>query len=488
MSGTNPFGVYNPEQQDSDYIAQYFVDVHTDLPHLLDPNNTFILGARGTGKSMLLRSLEPEIMIKIGKAKSLEDLNHLAFHVPIKKVDFAPPELERHTGYAGISISEHLLAMHIMYRLMRMLETLSHNFDNEKIMQFSAYYCDLYKLCGGHCTVGENYSSSETNNNKDLFNILLEECHKEIVRIMQFIKRFSQPNDTVYSGALTGFIDFIVPVLEKCRECFNLPHVPFFMMIDDADNLPRDMQRVLNSWVSTRSTHVVCLKITTQLGYATFRTLDNRIIESPHDFSEVNIGTIYTSKQDRYYSTICEIVSRRLEIAGLDATPESFFPRDEPQASRLEQIREEIRSERAQARSPQHTQRLVGNSSKKARTGADRVRDEVNRYAVPRLIRELAGRSKSGHTFSYAGFRSLVDLSSGVVRWFLDPASHMYDRVAASGTKVESIPVGVQDTVIKEWSSNFLRIPKRKRRPETKIQSRSLANMLWAMKVSCMSG
>ncbi len=72
-------------------------------------------------------------------------------------------------------------------------------------------------------------------------------------------------------------------------------------------------------------------------------------------------------------------------------------------------------------------------------------------------MRELSGSSRSSHTYSYAGFKSLVDLSSGIVRWFLEPASRMYDLVVSeTNTPPKQIPVGIQDNVVLDWSKEFV--------------------------------
>ena len=71
-------------------------------------------------------------------------------------------------------------------------------------------------------------------------------------------------------------------------------------------------------------------------------------------------------------------------------------------------------------------------------------------------MRELH-KTKSSHTFSYAGYDSLVNLSSGIIRWFLEPAAQMYDELhASSGEKcIGKIPVNVQDKIIQRWSKEF---------------------------------
>lgn len=442
---TNPFGVYNPEQLDADYIARNFVDVYTDLPALRDRTNTFILGARGTGKSMLLRSLEPEVMLKSGKAESIATLPYLAVHVPLKKAEFAIPELSRLAGFASISLGEHLLVMHSMYRMLGLLRTVATNVRNETAAVFSHRFEELFALSAG--ATPKEGGSQRPEGSELAFKRLQARCEREIIRIRQYFARLAfASKPPAYTGALTGFLDFLVPIAEAIAELDGVPKVPIFLMLDDADNLPQNMQRVLNSWVSARTTHAVCLKITTQLGYATLRTVDQRIIESPHDFSEVNLAAVYTTNQDRYSKRIREIVVRRLELAGIPNSPEDFFPVDQKQVDRLKEIEENIRLEWSERKT----------SDASDRRGPARVRDDVLRYSVPTLMRELAGEAKSSHTFSYAGFKSLVDLSSGVVRWFLEPASRMFDRETESGASVSFIPVKTQDEIIFDWSREFL--------------------------------
>ncbi len=440
----NPFGVLSPEQLDSSYIAENFVDVFTDLPRVRDLGNTFIAGARGTGKSMLLRSLEPEVMLKSKRAATLKDLPYLSVHVPLRKAEFGVTELRRLAGYASVAIGEHLLSMQVAYRLATSLESLAGSIEASDAVRFSSLFDRLFKMGGGVPSVA--HGDNEPAPGK-LFERVKIACEHEIMRVRQYYTRlpFSDEKRT-YQGALLGFLDFVVPLASEVTKFTVFNKVPLFVMLDDADNLPQHLQRIINSWVSTRSTHAVCLKITTQLGYATLRTVDNRLIESPHDFTDVNLSSIYTNEYNTYSSRIEEIVKRRLELAGIKQSVHDFFPRDEDQAKRLSEIQKEIEAEHEERRRDGNTQK-----------GASRARDEVSRYAVPRLMRELAGASRSSHTYSYAGFRSLVDLSSGVIRWFLEPASRMYDRVVSEhGEGVKCIPVSIQDRVLMDWANEFI--------------------------------
>lgn len=444
---TNPFGVQNPEHVDAEYIARNFVEVQTDFPRLKEHGNTFIHGARGTGKSMLLRSLEPRVMILQEKAAKLKDLPFVAVHVPLRTADFGAPEFNRYKGYAVHAIGEHLLSMHVALRVAQLLESFRSEISEASAERFRERFEELFNIAGGSVDHDATLQSSPGGSP---FQRVADTCERNIFEVRQFlVRQWFRNSEPDYVGALAGFLDFLVPLTREIKRLDGVPSVPLFVMLDDADNLPIPLQRVLNSWVSTRSTGDICLKVTTQLAYATMRTLDNRIIESPHDYAEVNLTAVYTASSDTYSRRLHEIVAKRLQNSGILSSVDQFFPLDKAQEERLKVIAAEISAEHIEM-----------NLSSEVPVGSARSRDEVRRYTVPQFMREIAGSSKSAHTYSYAGFRSLVDLSSGVVRWFLEPASRMYDRMISEGLgdagTVTQIPVGVQDAVIKDWSAEFL--------------------------------
>lgn len=438
----NPFGVLSPEQLDANYIAANFVDVFTDLPRVRELGNTFISGARGTGKSMLLRSLEPEVLLKSGRIEAFAKLEFFGVHVPLRKAEFGAPELRRLAGYSSLVIGEHLLIMQICYRI---AATLEHHADQVNLKEATLVVSRYFQLLS--FSGSDEALSSQVVTSADLFSAMKRSCERQIIATQQYYKRLPFAEKTQpYNGTLTGFLEFLVPLAEIISSVKLLHGVPIFVMLDDADNLPVHLQKVMNSWISTRSTHAICLKISTQLAYATYKTTDERIIESPHDFSEVNLSSIYTTDADSYFKRVEKIVTRRLELAGLTgATPDSLFPPDFEQLENLRAIKEGIERE--------HSQNVAAG----VKVGPARARDQVARTAIPTFMRQLAGSAKSSHTFSYAGFDSLVNLSSGVVRWFLEPASRMFDKVLSeNGGQVDQIPVKIQDQVVDEWAREFL--------------------------------
>lgn len=434
----DPFIVHTPEQLSAQEIAQYFVETYTDFPRLQEPVNMFVHGARGAGKSIMLKSLEFAVQELLDKP---DGLPYFAIHIPIKPVFFGNHEFRRVSGWKGTTVGEHLLSVHCMQYI---LHTSGQFFQRVAPQQVKQEFIQCWEDCGGE---PEDRARLEACNSLEE---LAKFCDRETRKVRQYYVRLPDDQEPeIYGGALTGFRDFVLPVIESLQNCGER-HIakPFGLMVDDADNLPVSLQKVLNSWISTRTVKTACFKITTQLGYKTFRTVDNRIIESPHDFSEINISGLYTSSRNNFHKKIKEIVSRRLNIAEINVTPEKFFPPNEKQLTRLKEIEAALK---AGDRDP-YVQ-LKG-------SGPKQDRDWAQRYANPSLFREL-NNSRSSHTYSYAGLQSMIDLSSGVVRWFLEPAGKMYVEAqnaldAGNNTMgVTNIPVGLQDKVISAWSKDF---------------------------------
>ena len=429
---TNPFNVQSPEDLPPEGIASSFVEMYTDFPKICEPVNLFIHGPRGAGKSIMLRSLEQRVQELMNEGGTNE-LPFIAVHVPIKRAVFGNPEFQRLSGWKATTVGEHLLSVHTVAHLFEVL----HCNGVKPTEEFCAVLSDLWDACGGDVDP-DSIKSWES------FEAVAKFCDLEASRVRQYYVRLpDKDEENIYNGALTGLKDFILPIVRNLISSTATNSKPVCFMIDDADNLPEDLQKVLNSWVSSRVAKLVCFKVTTQLAYKTYRTMDGRVIESPHDFSEINIGSVYTSNKDNFSKRIQAIVTKRLENSKIKNLPSEFFPTDKKQDNRRQAIWDDL----LQGKLEPHVA-LRGK-------GPSRRRDFAQRYAIPALMRELS-ESKSSHTYSYAGLQSLTDLSSGVVRWFLEPASQMYQAIQSSQNHApESIPTSIQDTQISGWSREF---------------------------------
>ncbi|WP_333602451.1 hypothetical protein [Atlantibacter hermannii] len=442
----NPFEVRTPEALSSSDTAKLFVDVFTDFHKIKEVGHTFINGPRGTGKSMMLRYLEPDVQLEAGNVKEYNELKYYAIHIPIKKAWSDITEWGLLKGASYHVIAEHVMVSHIMFMAMKSFKKIipSERFESNEIR---LYFNRMLSL-SGHQGLDEDIDTGV-----QLISALEEIFECEFLKIKQFLRRllFKKAEDINFDGAIFSYLDFVVPVFSFLKEMKVFSGGPFFLLIDDADQLDLGMQRILNTWVSCRTIDTVCLKIATQMRYKTYRTEDGKLIESPHDYSDVNISSIYTRNGSKYFSRITEIVEKRLSLYGINAKASDFFPEDEKQKLQIEKIKQEI-----------ITSRVDG-----AGYGGNRQSDDIIRQAIPIYMSRLAGASKSSATYSYAGFKNLVDLSSGVIRWFLDPAAKMYSEtislnakrlssLSSEGNTLSNIPIDIQDKVIKDWSFEFI--------------------------------
>jgi hypothetical protein len=439
----NPFAVKSAETQSPAEIASLFVDVFSDFPKVREVGHTFVHGARGTGKSMMLRFLEPQAQIASKNVSGVADLRFFAVHVPIRKVDIPAQELEKLDETARIILGEHLLTLHCAVELLRATDGLAPKCEDKRGVEFLAeVFSPLFSGIGGESVLFHPSAVGEQTS----WTRMRLTVEREVSRTIQYLKRqFLRDKRENYEYALASLFDFLLPLADAVRTLEYTPSGPLFLMIDDADLLRFTLQRVLNSWVARRVQDRISFKITTQQKYLTWRTTDGSLISSPHDFTEVDINTIYTTAKDRYFQRLEKIVERRLlHVYGEGApTPQVFFPPNKSQDKRIAELKK----------------RLV--EAHRAGLGrGHRPSDDATRFAVPIYMTELAGKRKASATFSYAGFRSIVDVSSGIIRWFLEPASIMFGEVL-SGMEGENkavlvIPHNIQDRVVKDWSEGFL--------------------------------
>lgn len=429
----NPFSVKTPETLTSKDIATLFIDVFSDFPKVLEFNHTFIHGARGTGKSMMLRYLEPKVQLEAGKVNKYSDLDFFAIHLPIKTANYNLAELDRLKEAPYWIFSEHFFITLICNTILVKLRDIAPLETNSEIKKFLDNVLDLISWFG-------EINVEEINSLQELEKVFSRE-KINIKRYLSLIS-FNKDNEN-YNGIIFDYEDFFVQFIKLVRELTFTPNGPVFLMIDDADNLSIRMQKVLNNWVSYRTTNEICLKISTQKRYKTWRTNQDILIESPHDFTEIDINAVYTSKQkSSFYERIEKIVEKRLEVANINVLPHDFFPRDLEQKQKLDAIKNKIGED-------------WENNIKKV---SSRKSDDITRYTVSEYMKELESKKKT-NLYSYAGFDSLINISSGMIRYFLEPASRMFAELESRGEKsIKFIPPALQDEVIKKWSEEYILI------------------------------
>ena len=439
----NPFEIKTPEQNSAKDIVELFVDVFPDFGQILEKGHTFLNGPRGSGKSMMFRYMQPDCQMLVKECEA-KDLEYFSVYVGIKQTSINNSDLARLDSHASILFNEHLLSTFVVSNVLNSIrETFGEHMNNYS-SELYTFYKEIFVKYVGYSSFQIDTEVSSAIQGADLLLHMINVVEDMERVCLSYCKRIALANDVniPYEGPLTDFVDFVEPVILGLKSLSMFPQdKPFYILIDDAGYLNLPQTKVLNTWVSYRSTKNICLKISTQLDYKTHLTSNGKRIDAPHDYSEIDISTRYTSSKSTYNDRIREIVKKRIKkYLQVEISPEDFFPENEKQQEEIKKIAEELR---------------IANEDP---TRPHAAADAVKRYARPEYMKRMQKEKKAGFHYSYAGFDQLVAISSGIIRHFLAPAQAMFSIAVAlnNDNPVYCIASKIQDDIIKEYSDGFL--------------------------------
>lgn len=448
----NPFSVLSPESQSAQDVVGLFVENSPGADSIQTDGHAMLVGPRGAGKSMLLRYMEPDcqriVHREADEPRTLADLPYYAGYMTIRETELSLPALSLvESSHSNYPLNEHLLVLTIALSILTRADRNNH-FGHASVSDGGAYDA-LLALRRTHDREADSSVgrwASEQDLIKGLSNWLLAE-HEYAV---DYFTKLASHQTPAFDRRLFRFAGFLSPLINALK---LLPSMPssrrFFLLIDDADQLSEVQTRILNTWLSRRNS-TFGIKVSYEMyGYKTFYTVMDTRIEAPHDYQEIRVSDIYTSNKklnyrDRMRIMIARRLSRANIVRGNNLIPDvdNFFPEDGRQSLAFETLRMSKK---------QQLQRIGGRSS--------RIRDDLYRYVLPEYMSALGGNRKSRSTYKYCGFEQLVDISSGVPRYFLEAAAKMYDRQLLTAPNVpnavRSITPEVQDSVVRDLAAEL---------------------------------
>ncbi len=436
----NPFQYLTPESIKAYDANKLFVDVFKDYYQVLNLGNTFMHGPRGSGKSMMFRVMRSDCQM-LQHHKSLHEIKFYSIYIPIKDNHLNISELTvLEKMHGGSLLNEHYL---VMYFTIRIFDTLSKE-DYSQYQQHTEEVKTLYhstrkllKKCGYTENIPDITKEATIQEYFTALNDLCGNIQSDF--FSSYLARIVLGNSQLpYIGPLCLYSNFLSPIITLIKELSFLPHAPIYLLIDDADELNLIQTKILNTWVSFRTTDV-CFKISTQLKYQTFFTTKGSKIDTPHDYFEITLNQIYTSEQkERYLSNVKDIVEKRLELYfGKKINAEDFFPKNEIQDRKIQALSDEL-----------YAKKYLETADKQ------KASDYVYRNARPEYMKSMPNK----YSYSYAGFEQLAHLSSGIIRNFLDLAALMYTKTynIFQIREIIQIPVNIQDEEIERFSNKLL--------------------------------
>jgi hypothetical protein len=423
----NPFVSAGAKELDEEQIIDYYIDDHNYSRIISSKQNIFLVGERGSGKSMTLLYNALHIQqLKARRAGKETSLEYVGVYIPCNTPLFHKADHELLDDFRAGIVSEHFLAVSIVFRIadtLSRIPDLLADVDEESIRAELEYVADVSLLP----KIG-------------LFDAIKRAMNREQVLAQRLLN--STTEDLFYERSMS-FATLVIPVLEVFRQLPLLKGSHFLLMLDDAHDLNPHQVRALNSWIAYRDRSWFSFKVATaKVGQPAKITASGGTILEGHDYFTIDMEEPIHNEESDFGRLAEKIVTRRLELAGISRTPEQFFPIDASLRDDLAAAEKRVRAKAATLFTD---------------TDSREFTDYVYKQSRPEYFRS---RPKRANLPTYSGFSTLVYISTGVIRNLLEPCGWMYDAAISrlppdqrTPSALTEIPPGIQAEVLRERST-----------------------------------
>jgi len=423
----NPFEYEAANNLSEEEILNFYIEDHNFARFIRSTKNIFLVGERGSGKTMTLLFNSFSIQhLRYKKESQPISFERIGIHIPCNTPLFHKKEyLLLEEEYKRFIVCEHFLVLNILFSIARTLSNIPEIESN--ILKMDNSLLEDIQFAWGTDKVfrKENFMN-------DVKNFVNREVRATQVKINSFSEDTFYENSYSFSSLLLPFFDFL-----RSIECLKKSH--FLIMIDDAHDMNEYQIQTLNSWIAYRDHSIFSFKV----AVARFAELERKtnsggsILEG-HDFLTLEMGKNIYNKNSDYYAFTKEMINVRLQKAGISGfDAETFFPFNQDYLNDLEKAKSLAKKE----------------ANRKGINEQEKVTEYIKKYHRAIYFRS---RPAKANTPPYSGFEMLVDISTGVVRNILDPCYWMFDKVISSDEfsvdKLTSIKPSIQNEIILQRS------------------------------------
>jgi len=422
----NPFEYEAANDLGDDLVAEYFIDDFNYSRFIQSRRNIFVVGERGSGKTMALlySSLRVQRVIasKEGKEPSLQ---FVGIYVPCITPLTYKPEFELLDPFLSSILSEHLFVLSICHAIVTTLSEIPDLLVDADEPKLRAEFSEILAT-----------ALSDKLGFLDSMRVFLETQIRDT-------QRTAVSRDLgAYHEETFSFASLVMPFLGLCRRAIpTLGNTHFLILIDDAHALNERQVWALNSWIAFRDHSLFSFKVaTTKVARTTKQTTSGGSILEGHDYTTIDLERPFHNPRTGFFKLAKSIVAQRLDNVGVTTPPEDFFPTNPDMDADLEQARDQVREIAIEK---------YGHANKKA------VGDYIYKYSRSRYFKN---RPPKANLPPYSGFDTLVFISTGVVRNLLEPCYWMFDRAMSDQNSdfkspIKSISYTIQTEIILERSN-----------------------------------
>ncbi len=447
----NPFSHVMANGMPPESIHRLFVERSNSLSNLKNRVDSIVEGQRGTGKTMLLRYFSMEVQSSL-----LQNEDSAADIIDLINKTETPFGIYCCLTKAGLNRSDlgaienkarretlfiHITTLFVISKLMSALNVLCNSSQSTKILpdDLCTFISRLLRLPS---TTKQPVSTKFPLRVVSEINLLLIEANEHIASLLPgCTATLFNPWLSLSSG--------LMPLLELIRSELDL-QVPFFLLIDDFDQLNAEQQSLIFNSAAARQHDIICYKFGIMSeGQKTFLASDGRTYREGDDYNFVRLdwvdGGLSTDNQSSpYVKTVEEISARRMALV------------DWPNTVNLSNLLDNWESGNRVRDEAKIAAQIEYDSLPKQSRPKD-FESFWTKQGNAKYFRLLAKR----HTpHRYAGKTTVIELSSGIFRQFLEMCSGIVDQALTDNwtpTSGKKIGSEKQNKAIREWSKDMYR-------------------------------
>lgn len=442
----NPFADVVANGLPPDAVHGLFVGQTGSLMSLKNNVDTIVEGQRGTGKTMLLRYFSVEVqcsMLSAAAATKQNAIQHFRTgqlpvgiyccltNAGVNRSDFEV--LKNHARQRVLF--EHITALFILCRIIVAVRALAQQSIEPLLTtpDFN-YLCKVLRVAPLDVAMPE----------ADRLRALLDEVELQRIAANQHLSSLLPGGTPTTFNPWLDLPTTLFSILDRLKEALKLT-APFFLLLDDFDQFTGEQQEILFNAAAVRRHDVVCYKFGVMSeGQKAFRSSGDRTYREGDDYNFVRLDWGDESLS-QYTRTIDEIVARRLQ--------RSEWPPHVTLVSLLDNWTAggDYRSEAKRIAEAE-----LADLPEESRNA--KFREMWKAQGNARYFKHLA---QNGVFHRYAGKMTVIHLSSGIFRQFLELCSAIVEAALGdprwSPEANEKIGVEKQNKAAREWSRDMYR-------------------------------
>jgi hypothetical protein len=296
----NPFEYEAANNLPDEDIIDFYIEDYNYSRFLNSNRNIFLVGERGSGKTMTLLYNSYKVQYK-KRARNGEEVNYdyIGIHIPCNTPLFHKKEyLLFNDDFKASILCEHYLVLTIVFSIcesLKDIEELKQVIDGDKtkvdeLFDEFEYLIDVNDL---NRTIG-----------------FVESIRRFVARELNISQRKinSENANTFYENAYS-FSSIVIPFIKILKNISILSKSHFLIMIDDAHDLNKFQIRNLNSWIAYRDHTDFSFKIATaKIKRPELITSTGGSILEGHDFITIDMEKPFQNEKSDFYQMAKDIL------------------------------------------------------------------------------------------------------------------------------------------------------------------------------------